>query len=145
MISKSPKSSPYLAQDCKVFATASNLNTASFYVSWNGVAPFSGTDPNLYIIRVRSGNSTVKEIVVNEIDESNEYGIEINNLLHGELYEINIVAENEVGTGAPSWFADIDSNDGSLTQYHRDYESRSCFAIPTCNELADDCHESLAS
>lgn len=138
-----PKSSPGLAQDCRVYAVPDS--STSLKVEWNGVQPYHGEDPTEYKVTFydeSTGLVAATRSVV-EIDESDTYTVlQEEGLVSGQRYEVVITPINSQGEGGPSWFAQVDSTDTSLTTgLYQDYAQRSCFAIPTCELSSEECTE----
>ena len=138
-----PRSSPGLAQDCRVYAVPDS--STSLKVDWNGVQPYHGEDPAEYKVAFYDKSTGLVAAIstVAEIDESNTYTLlQEEGLVSGQKYEVVITPINSQGEGGPSWFAEVDSSDASLTTgLYQDYAQRSCFAVPTCELSSEECTE----
>jgi len=139
-----PRSSPALAQGCRVYAVPDS--STSLKVEWNGVEPYHGEDPTQYKVAFydESTGLVAATSVVTEIDESNTYTLlQEEGLVSGQTYEVVITPINSQGEGGPSWFAQVDSSDASLAGplVYQNYAQRSCFAVPTCELSSEECTE----
>jgi hypothetical protein len=135
-----PRSSPGLAQDCKVYA-ASDSATA-LQVEWRSVYPYVGEAPSQYRVELYMNATLILTREVTSDETLPAYSTIISGLTPGYSYEVVIVPVSSMGEGGPIWFSDIDVSSGALMDNYRDYLMRSCIAKPTCNVSSDDCVES---
>jgi hypothetical protein len=105
-----PKSSPALAQECKV--------------EWKPVYPFTGEAPSHYRVEVYMNSSLVSTKDVVNDDTITTYSTIISGLNPGALYEVVVVPVSDMGEGGPFWFSDIDLSSGAFVGNYRDYLTR---------------------
>ena len=137
-----PRSSPGLARHCKVFAVPDS--STSLKVEWSGAQPYHGEDSTEYKITFydESTGLVAAAASVTDIDESSPYTlVQDEGLTSGQSYEVVVTPINSQGEGGPSWFAEIDSSDGSQAGLYQDYSQRSCLAVPTCDVGSEECTE----
>ena len=98
-LSETPKSLPGLAMDCKVYAIPTSSD--SLRVEWERVISSNGSNITKYEIEFYlSGNLTATYVFnENNIEQDDIFSIVQTGLEPGSMYQVNVVAVNEMGRG----------------------------------------------